>query len=179
MKKAFFAPLFFLVLFGNCFADGCIMPMPDYSENIFMPEQKAVIIWDGQTEQLTIESKVTTEDIANFAWLIPIESSTKPEVEEADEQIFFELVNLFEEKHDGKNMDLFGTNQLPESTGVEVIEQLSIDIYDIAILRATDEIALINWLNSNGYSFPEAFPNLLSDYIKSGSYYFVANKINL
>jgi hypothetical protein len=182
MKKQIIALLFFLFLFSCCFADGGMMVLPDYTKSVFMPEQKAVIIWDGSKEQMIIESKITVEDLASLAWLIPIESSTKPVVETADEQIFFDLADLFKIRPKSRGM-LFG---MPGTMmggivdeGVEVIEELKLDIYDITVLRATDEMALINWLNENGYSFPTAFPSLLSNYVKSGSFYFVANKINL
>jgi len=179
MRKAFLALVLILFL-GNCFADGMMVMPPDYSEKVFMPEQKAVIVWDGSTEELILESKITTEDISSMAWLIPIESSTKPVVEAADEEVFFRLSDLFTPRPKGNVYPtIFGVTGSMERGGVEVIEELKVDIYDITILKATDSSALINWLNSNGYSFPEAFPNLLDEYVASGNTYFIANKINL
>jgi len=179
MKRHFLILFLFTLLLSNCFADGMTILPPVYTGDVFMPEQKAVIFWDGSKEELIIESKVTVEDITNIAWLIPIESSTKPTVEEADEQIFFDLADLFRPMPKGRGIDYFGIARSVNPEGVEVIEQISIDIYDITILKATDEAALINWLNSNGYAFPEAFPNLLTQYVRKGNTYFIANKINL
>lgn len=180
MKWHLIAIFSLLLLLGYCAADGMIV-MPDYSESVFMPEQKAVIFWDGSQEQLVIESKITVEDIASLAWLIPLESISKPSVEAADEQIFFELAELFAPAP--KEADYSNILGLQTATGsrqgVEVVEQLKVDIYDVTILLATDADALIEWLNSNGYDFPEKFPNLLSDYVRSGNIYFIANKINL
>lgn len=180
MKRIFFALFFLLVLFSACHADGGIMPMPDYEDSVFMPEQKAVIIWDGSTEEMILESKITTADIANFAWLIPIESSTKPVVEAADEQVFFDLAELFRPKEKDLARGIFPqAGTLSANGGVEVVEELKVDIYDIAILKATDSGALIEWLNGTGYSFPSAFPNLLDEFVQKGNVYFIANKINL
>lgn len=180
MKRHLFTLLFLFLIIGTCFADGCMMLPPDYTEKVFIPEQKAVIFWDGTTEQLVIESKITLEDVGNVAWLIPIESSTKPEIETADEFVFFELSDLFTPMIKNRGSGLWQTMGAEGGLdAVEVIEQLKLDIYDITILRTTDETALIEWLNQNGYAFPEAFPNLLSQYVKSGNFYFIANKINL
>ena len=172
--------LFFLLL-GACFADGIAIMPPDYTEKVFMPEQKAVIFWDGTTEQLIIESKITLENVGNVAWLVPIESSTKPEIETADADIFFSLSDLFAPKPKSSDLGLWQTmgaskDSVPQ---VQVVEQLELDIYDITVLRTTNETALIQWLNQNGYSFPNAFPNLLSQYVQSGNFYFIANKIDL
>ncbi|GAI49138.1 unnamed protein product, partial [marine sediment metagenome] len=49
--------------------------------------------------------------------------------------------------------------------------------YDVAILAAEDPAALVDWLNSNGYSFPEAGEGILNEYI-SRQWYFVASKIS-
>ena len=180
MKRILFPALFLLLLAGSAFADGMMVRPIDYSKEVFIPEQKAVIFWDGTTEKLILESKISVEDITNVAWVVPIQSSTKPIVETADEQIFYRLADLFRPPRKAQGGGgLLATSAGANDSGVEVVEQLKLDIYDITILRATDETALIDWLNENGYSFPTAFPGLVRDYIYSGSMYFVANKINL
>jgi len=83
------------LLAGVAFADGMVVRPPNYNKEVFIPEQKAVIFWDGSTEKLILESKISVEDIANVAWVVPIQSSTKPIVETADEQIFYRLADLF------------------------------------------------------------------------------------
>lgn len=42
-----------------------------------------------------------------------------------------------------------------EAPGVELLERKRVGIYDVSILSATDPSALIQWLNENGYNFPE------------------------
>ena len=71
-----------------------------------------------------------------------------------------------------------------EAPKVEVIESKKLDIYDITILKATDGSALLDWLNQNGYSFPEGKQNVLDYYIGleanyNKPFYFIANKVNL
>lgn len=182
MKKYLLSLLFVILFFGFVFADGSILMPPDYSEKVYMPEQKAVIIWDGEEEQLILESKVSVENISDMAWLIPVESNTKPIVEEADEEIFYALSDLFKSTDDALFKRAASLGSIFSATGsleVEVIEELKVDIYDVTILKATDSSALIEWLNDNNYSFPQAFPNLLDEYVAKGNTYFIANKINL
>jgi hypothetical protein len=44
-------------------------------------------------------------------------------------------------------------------------------------LSATNETALVDWLNANGYIFPEDGEQIVSEYIEK-EWYFVATKIN-
>lgn len=180
MKKYFFTFALLILILSNCGADGMtLMPMPDYRDTVFLPEQKALITWDGTTEELILESKITSENITDIAWLIPIESSSKPVVEAADEQVFYSLSDLFAVMPKGRGFGVFSQMAMDGVEGVEVVEELKVDIYDVTILKATDGTALITWLNQNGYYFPKAFPNLLEEYTSRGNTYFIANKINL
>lgn len=62
---------------------------------------------------------------------------------------------------------------------VQQIEIKKVDIYDIAILKATNATDLVGWLNGNGYIVPESATSILQEYCDKGDFYFVANKINL
>ncbi len=172
---------------GSVFADGGMIP-PDYGlyDDIIVPEQKAVLYWDGYNEELILSTKVSLDKVTDFAWVVPIQSSTKPEVDEADEEIFFEVAKLFRIERAERNMQYLPTlgGMTAEAPQVQVIETKEIDIYDITILKATDGSALLNWLNQNGYSFPEDKQKVLDYYIRleanyNKPFYFVANKVNL
>ena len=159
-QKNFMLAFFFLIGFPFVFANGGIMPRYDYSGEIFLPEQRAVIYWDGSQEQMILSTKISVDDISDFAWVVPVQSDSKPLVEEADEEIFFELVRLFTKQLESKGfgtLGVFGS----ASAGVEVIETKKVDIYDITILKATDSNALLDWLNDNGYTFPPEKINVL------------------
>jgi hypothetical protein len=65
-----------------------------------------------------------------------------------------------------------------EGPGVDVLEEKTVGPYDVAILSAGDPAALVDWLNSNGYSFPEASEEIIEEYIRKG-WYFVASRINI
>jgi len=174
MKTYFRIPLLFfitLLIVNSVYADG--WHLSDYQLHMEEPNQKAVISWDGQTEIMILSSAVKSNDISNFAWVIPIQSYSKPKVTAGNISIFKDLVRYFEkEKPDYDSRFLAGG-------GVEVLESKEIDVYDITILKAIDSTDLISWLNNNGYKVPEEAKPILDKYVSKGDYYFIANKIDL
>ncbi|MCK4590034.1 MAG: DUF2330 domain-containing protein [Nanoarchaeota archaeon] len=164
--------VFMLVLFlPIVVADG--WHVSDRWEHLYEPSQKAVIFWDGQKETMILSSAVKAEDVANFAWVVPIQSSVQPTVEAGNISIFEDLVDYFTEERNG-----FGKFGIMAG-GVEVLETKEIDVYDITILKATSADDLIDWLNENGYQVPETAKPVLEKYVLAGDFYFVANKIDL
>ena len=146
----------------------------DYYLHLYEPNQKAVVSWDGKTETMILSAAVKSDDIANFVWIIPIQSSSKPIVTEGNISVFRDLVDYFQPKYDyGKGVTTGGTG------GVEVIESKEIDIYDITILKATNAEDLIEWLNNNGYKVPKEIKSVIEKYVNKGNFYFIANKIDL
>jgi len=148
--------------------------------HLYSPEQKAVVTWDGKTEQMVLSSKVQTDKISNMVWVIPIQSRIKPEVQRIDFSIFKDLISYFGEKE--KDLHTFGRDQAVEKNateGVSVIETKKVDIYDVSILKATSADDLLQWLNINGYQMSEDANPIIEKYIKHPSMYFVANKIDL
>lgn len=164
--------LVFILSVTEVFADG--WHVSDRHLHLYEPNQKAVISWDGKTETMILSSAVKSEDIANFAWIVPIQSSIKPEVTAGDISIFEDLVNYFEKKKPYKRSFVKSMGG-----GVEVLETKEIDVYDITILKATNSDDLIDWLNNNGYKVPENAKPILDKYVKKENFYFVANKIDL
>ncbi len=156
-------------------ADG--MVLPDYEEKVYLPNQKAVISWDGEKEVMILSTKIKTDNLANMAWVIPIPSKVKPEIEAADIDIFYDLADLFREDRRAPGFFL-GTSVEGPDKGVEVVEFKKVDIYDITTLKATDAGALVGWLNENGYIVPESVTPVLQGYCDQEDFYFIANKIN-
>ncbi|NIO22616.1 MAG: DUF2330 domain-containing protein [Candidatus Aenigmarchaeota archaeon] len=153
-------------------ADGAIFN--SYETYVVYPTQKAAIIWDGNKETMILSTRFITEELVDFAWVIPITSTSKPEVSEGDIEVFYKIKKLLEPP----KRIVF----LPIISGgleVEVIEEKKVDIYDIAILKATDAEALVNWLNENGYVTPQTTIPTLQYYTNQENFYFIANKINL
>lgn len=62
---------------------------------------------------------------------------------------------------------------------VEVIDIKKVDIYDIAILKATNASNLVDWLNNNNFTVSSSTIPVLQDYCNQSDFYFIVNKINL
>ena len=147
----------------------------DIGQDIYQPSQKAVIFFADGREDLILS--VRYEGNADeFAWVIPVPA--RPSVEVADPEIFWELADLT------RVHVVYGSRGLSpgmvslEGPGVDVLEEKTVGPYDVAILSAGDPAALVDWLNSNGYSFPEASEEIIEEYIRKG-WYFVASRINI
>jgi len=160
-------------------ADGCMI-LPDYDTYVFSPSQKAVITWDGTTEILLLSTKIAMDKPENLAWVVPIKSSTQPEISEGSEKIFYEISTLLIpiQVH-GKSPFGFDAIGGVINQGVEILEEKEVDIYDITVLRATDANVLVNWLNDNGYTTPTNAIPTLQYYVDQSDFYFIANKVDL
>lgn len=175
MKKLYY---FFVAIIISSFyflpiaaqADGGMFPPDGYYMN--ETGQKAFIYYAGQTENLVISAKYQGNS-ADFAWVIP--TPTKPEIYKSDASIFTKLQKITTVDETG--IPALGTTTYSLGTpeeSVEVIEEKTIDIYDTAILKATDDKALANWLIEHKYTFPEDKSYILKEYIDSGWYFAIA-----
>ena len=159
------------------FADGMFLSQID--AHLYGPEQKAVISWDGRTEEMILASAVRSDNVDNFVWIVPIQSSLKPVVEASDPSVFSDLAEYFKDmKPQGRNAP-FGKSLQQDVAGVQVVEIKKIDVYDIAILKAESGQDLVHWLNANGFPVDDQASTLFDKYARYGDMYFVANKIAL
>jgi len=153
--------------------------------DLYESTQKAVILYGNCTGNCTgtctgnctehlILSASWEGDAEDFAWVVPVPN--KPEITVTDPELFRELSNFTatEIPHGG-----FGCGAAAPGgqEGVDVIEEKVVGPYATAILSATNATALVDWLNVNGYIFPEDGEEVISEYIEK-QWYFVATKIN-
>jgi hypothetical protein len=162
------------VLAQLAYADG--IHFSEEELHLGLPDQKAVISWDGETEEMILSSAVRSDDLSNIVWVVPIQSSTKPEVEAADIAVFKELVQYF-----GGRRPVFDRTVATNSrgAGVEVVEAKEVDIYDITILKSSSGEELLSWLNSNHYHVPQNAAPVLDKYAQKENMHFIANRLDL
>jgi len=181
MKKGLIAAPVIAVLFllsmpaAPVLADGCLFPDSMYRD-LFESAQKAVILYGNNTEHLILS--VSFEgDAEDFAWVIPLPA--KPEIAVTDAELFWELSDFtaIEVPSPGLGCMFFGGMAPGDLEGVDVIEEQVVGPYATAILSAANATALVDWLNANGYVFPETGEEIVSEYIQK-EWYFVATKIN-
>jgi hypothetical protein len=171
----------FLLVISSFFvaADGGFFLKDAYkNQDLYEPQQKAIIIHDNNKETLIIQAS-SEGDVSNFAWVIPVPSY--PEVNISNS-------NLFEELHYLTQPDTIEAisplDMLPVRTmskgvfeGVTVYEQKTAGIFDVAILSSEDADSLITWLNQNSYYIPEKASEIIDSYIQN-KWYFIAMKVN-
>ena len=181
MKKGLIAAPLIAVLFllsmpaTPVLADGCLFPDSMYRD-LYESAQKAVILYGNNTEHLILS--VSFEgDAEDFAWVIPLPA--KPEIAVTDAELFWELSDFTatEIPSPGIGCMPFGGMSPGDQEGVDVIEEQVVGPYATAILSATNATALVDWLNTNGYIFPEDGEEIVNEYIEK-EWYFVATKIN-
>lgn len=164
------AIVFLLIPATPALADGGFFVL-DPSRDIQQPAQKAIILYENNREDLILQVKYEG-DADKFAWVIPVPNY--PDVDVSEPELFQELAELtMVTVYSGGGCGILAPPQ------VEVWEEKVVGPYDVAILSASSSEALINWLNANGYFFPEEGNEIVDSYItETEEWYFVATKIN-
>lgn len=157
-------------------ADGVLItPM---MHDLYESAQRAVILYGNSTEHLIL-SVSFQGDAEDFAWVIPVPD--KPEIAVTDAELFWELSDFttkgLPSGGGGYGFMCPGGAAPSDQDGVDVIEEQVVGPYATAILSATNATALADWLNANGYIFPEDGEEIINEYIEK-EWYFVATKIN-
>lgn len=147
--------------------------------HLYEPAQKAVIYWNGYSETLILSSAVRSETLTNIAWVVPIISTTKPEVSSGNMSLFEELVEFFDPFYYWYPYFREKDRDSVINGNVTVIEIKEIDIYDVIIIKAENTSDLIDWLEENNLKVPEEAYDVIDKYVKTENCYFVINKIDL
>jgi hypothetical protein len=152
-------------------ADGGIF----YPENfpVYENGQKAFIYLHDGTEDLVVQPsyKGSAKD---FVWVVPTPS--QPEVNKSSQSVFTSLQKLTIPDNSIQPMPMLSNSlgTTATSDAVQIIEEKTIDSYDIVTLKASSETALSDWMTTNKYSYPTDKNYLLSDYINQGWYFVIA-----
>ncbi len=146
-------------------------------EDIYEPEQKAVIFWDdsNKTEMLILSVKYEGSNATDFAWVVPTPGI--PELEAAEDDIFYELAQLTSDYYHDYTTDS-GKNRLGGDGNVTIIKQQQVGILNITVVNATDSALLLDWLQDNGYEIPKETDDILNYYVEK-EWVFSALKIDV
>ena len=138
-----------------------------YERDVYQPNQMAVIKYDKGIEDIIF--KVKYEGNADdFGWIIPVPSLPKLDTKSEDfDGIFFELADLTHwHRGWGKSYD----------NPIDVVEETTVGIYNVAVLHADNPNALSDWLSQHNYNIPSGGENIINEYINKG-WYFIASRI--
>lgn len=161
---------------GRALADGMFAAQAGLiQQDIRGPEQKAVILHREGKETLVLSVKYEGA-AGDFAWVVPVPS--RPKVEKGEAKLFEELARLTAPT---VKWPLWPRPKGPAMGGmggqVEVLERSHVGVYDVAVLAATDETALADWLKKNGYALPGNPEPVLRHYVEKG-WFYVAMRID-
>lgn len=158
-------------------ADGMIIPFRPVVIN--ETGQRAVIWQEGKKETLIVSTKFKGE-AEEFVWVVPVPS--KPEVKAGKDELFtaleeFTRININEKAPMPLSGAVLDRYAMGTSGSVTVWQTKKVDIYDIAVLSATEGRSLREWLTESGYTYPASKEHLLNYYVDKG-WFFVAAKVN-
>lgn len=137
------------------------------------PSQKAIVYFEGSKEVLILQVKYegSAED---FGWIVPFPSKPKVTAIDATKDPFGEI-SLYTQTR--ARWGLRSKGEAIDTQEVTLLEHKVVGVYDVAILTAKDASALSEWLNSNGYLFPEKRSDVL-EYYTQKNWFYVAMRID-
>jgi len=163
-------------------ADGGMFPQLAGSAE--SADQRAIVAFDEGNETLILQTAYEG-DRAEFAWVIPVpDRLDSGDISTVSADIFDDLYVLTEPSaygYYGYNAQFLvgcsSGSKPDEFRTVRVWDTLQVDDYEVAILSAGQSADLADWLEANGYAFPEGHNSEL-DYYVNKSWFFVAIKMN-
>jgi len=147
--------------------------------HLYEPAQKAVIYWNGNTEIMVLSSAVRSDVLTDIAWIVPIISTTKPNISAGNMSVFEQLVDFFGYSNWWNNPYIKMGGMHDGGRNVSVIEVCEVDIFDVIIIQATNTSDLIDWLLENDLMVPEEAHDVIDRYVQMDNCYFIINKLDL
>ena len=165
-------PVIVLFLTAGLYADGCFVWKKGADLN--EPTQKAIIYWKKGKEIMVLQVKYEGP-AENFAWIVPLPARPKVSAIDAEKSPFAEISLYTQLRRRWGYRGKQAESEVDDK--VTVLERKIVGVYDIAILAASDAGALSEWLNNNGYAFPEKRKDVLEHYTKK-KWVYVAMRID-
>jgi hypothetical protein len=161
------------------YACGCGVYIPRENNEGGVLQERALIRWDGVTEEIIMELDVRGE-ASEAAWILPVPA--RAEVKLGDPELFgalYEWTRPTIEQRRRHVIPGFGGGTEGAMVGalpVTVFERLDLGPFDVSNLAASDAGALAGWLDANGYSFPPALADVVQPYVEQ-NWFFVAVRL--
>ena len=175
MRRDVFSRILFLLLIVSnpeARGDGCFVWRAGADLN--EPSQKALICFREATETMILQVKYEgpAED---FAWIVPLPSRPDVDAVEQNKSPFAEL-SLYTQRRARWGYRGF-TDEQAKGLDVELLERKVVGVYDVAVLKASESVALTEWLKKNGFALPARAKEILKHYVKK-KWVYVAMRID-
>ena len=152
----------------------------EHLDDVYMAEQLVLICLNNDKVDLVIEIEYELIESENFGWIIPLPNI--PEIDTESESlsgIFAELSDLTTDDLPSQLSSVYtgdGAAASPSDTGVNVIEQVTVGIYEVTTLEAASSNDLVEWFGENDFIVPYGAEEVFQDYIDD-DWIFVTMKL--
>jgi len=191
-RIAIWIALFLMVAVSYDSGDSYCVIFPQNGRDIFGVAQRTILVFGG--DEVSLIPQVHFEgDARDFGILVPVPA--EPSLSTVGSNIFteasFMTQPIIRQSTSGCGCD--DNNQIvgptffrsfaagdvvqDEASGVTVISEEIVGMFQAAILQATSADDLTQWLNDNNYKFDPADAQVLADYITK-NWFFVAMKLD-
>jgi len=191
-RIAIWSALFLMVAVSYDSGDSYCVIFPQNGRDIFGVAQRTIVVLGG--EEVSLIPQVHFEgDARDFGILVPVPA--EPSLSTVGSNIFteasFMTQPIIRQSSSGCGCDdnnqivgppflrgfAEGDLVLDAASGVTVISEEIVGMFQAAILQATSADDLTQWLNENDYKFDPADAQVLADYITK-NWFFVAMKLD-
>ncbi|HMN28471.1 MAG TPA: DUF2330 domain-containing protein, partial [Caldilineaceae bacterium] len=162
------------------YACGCGVYIPRENDGGNVLQERALLRWDGQSQEIVMELDVAGES-SEAAWILPVPA--RAEVKLGDAALFHALYELTRPQIEARRRQAipgFGGAASEGAVGagrpVTVLERSELCPFEVSNLAASDAAALADWLDENGYTFPPGLDEVVRPYVEE-NWYFVAIRL--
>ncbi len=181
--------LFIFSFIRSLFADGGFFyDVETVGNSAESPNQRTLIIYDGSKETLILQVKYAG-NVNDFAWIVPIPQQPEAGAITTTSDSIFQILHHYTQprvvfgREGSKGWWMPGTRGIFNDSmvfeqGVTVWETLQAGPYEVAVLSGTSSQALVDWLNTNGFSYTNDAESVINFYIQK-EWFFVASKVTV
>jgi hypothetical protein len=161
------------------YACGCGVFIPRENDGGDVLQERALVRWDGQREEIIMELDVAGQT-SEAAWILPVPA--RAEVKLGDAALFHALYDLTKPQVEERRRQAFpgfgGASEgaVGAARPVTVLERMELGPFEVSNLAASDAAALAGWLDENGYTFPPRLDEVLRPYVEQ-KWFFVAVRL--
>jgi len=175
--------LFVLLLTSLAFSDRGMIPVNPHVQ-IFEPNQRAMIAWNGTEEILLLSTDVRASDSTTVLEVLPL--TAEPEVKKGDLETFRKATDLINSKMRVVFSKKNGGDDRAETPGGEITFHEKIGAHDISVTHLLNANAFVDWvkdyLKSIGVEadvISDEMKELIEEYVDEDFEWFVFDVISL
>ncbi len=175
--------LFVLLLTSLAFSDRGMIPVHPYVQ-IFEPNQRAMIAWNGTEEILLLSTDVRASDSTMVLEVLPLPA--EPEVKKGDLETFRKATNLINSKLRVVFSKKNGGEDRAETPGGEITFHKKIGAHDISVTHLLNATSFVDWvkeylksINIEKDVISEEMRELIEEYVDEDFEWFVFDVISL